>query len=472
MKSFQEWLMENTAAPEAPTKPATEPKAPPAPSRPARTIPLPFKPPTRPEPANRPKAKKNESVKKKNLIGEGWEDVHGSVRDFIDRLPASHPFSKHDILNMPARGGGTYGSKIAQDSHADAEKKLKKLANGPRPAEEDENTPDERPWTNRKEYIDRESMSAMRQIQQIEYAHKEELQEAAVDLVSNYLGMPSDFFHAYLSRDKEEGMREKTKGGYKADTDKPRGVMPLDKNLRQHINRKITYNMMNQGHALNAMDGLHTQIKDVLEQIDPRLPQLYTKLSHTAKGQFWYSNIIELLQSPEMRKLGAASEVQLVRNEEEDQYEVVATAPVFIFLIQELLKGAFDLMSEHAFPPDMAEEDKKAIIGIADEHADEPWHFLYGPELWRIFVRMIPPTYKKGRKLMNLLMQLNRKDPARVNKILRDMVEEYYEKKEAGVDFTKHLAWETNFGKEIETLMRELEEEIEEIQREKEEPEE
>ena len=294
-------------------------------------------------------------------------------------------------------------------------------------------------------------------LKQLEMNHKEDLEWKAVDLVSNLIHIPSDLLHAHLSRKKEKGRPEGE--DYKGITGKPPPKMlPVDSDLRQHVNRRITMNMLNQGHALNAMDSLHKSIESELVQIDPRLPALYSELSGTSKSRFWYSNFIEMLKNPNTRIQALASEAEVFFDDEDQRFEVSATAPCFIFLIQELLKGAFELINEHSFE-DMPLEKRQTIAHTADDHADEAWHFLYGPELWRLFARMVPRRYKFGNKLMELLMQLNATDPNRVNKILRTMVEEYYDIKDKGHDFEKHEDLDTEFSRELDKLMQELEQE-------------
>jgi hypothetical protein len=449
MKSFHEWLKETTATPEAPPAPVRTPKAPPKinPTTPKPKR-FPFSPKPNPdnEPAGLPKGKDGalglaaESVKKK-IIFEAWEDVDPSVKNFIQKYPFNHPFGKHDILAMPSRGGDqTYGERIARDSHESSDKFLQKQNVNPDHHE-----------------IEEKAFRAYKTIQQVEMNHKEDLEWKAVDLVSNLLHIPSDLLHAHLSRKKEKGRPEGE--DYKGITGKqPPKMLPVDSDLRQHVNRRITMNMLNQGHALNAMDSLHKSIESELVQIDPRLPALYSELSGTSKSRFLYSNFIEMLKNPNTRIQALASEAEVFFDQEDQRFEVSATAPCFIFLIQELLKGAFELINEHSFE-NMPLEKRQTIAHTADAHEDEAWHFLYGPELWRLFARMVPRRYKFGNKLMELLMQLNATDPNRVNKILRTMVEEYYDIKDKGHDFEKHEDLDTEFSRELDKLMQELEQE-------------
>ena len=221
---------------------------------------------------------------------------------------------------------------------------------------------------------------------------------------------------------------------------------------------------------------MHHLVSNELNAIDPQLLNLYTKFSVGSRGQFYFTPIIQQLQDQAQRRYGKAGFTQLVPNDEieddtEDDYQgiedggeqevtdddlpgaepksggnqvtIVAYGVNFPILIQELIKGAQELVAKWQFH-DKSEEEHRKIQHLADNPADEPWYFLVGPQIWKYMLKVMP----RDHDLMNVLQKIYMQSPDRLHAMLADLIESMHAN--VSVDHIKE---------EIVELMRDIEEE-------------
>lgn len=141
-------------------------------------------------------------------------------------------------------------------------------------------------------------------------------------------------------------------------------------------------NAMIQGAAMKTNHMFHL-ITDDLMELDPKLPQLYSKLMTTAD----YSYLISDDNVP--KHAGGVVKVEFPKNEG-DKPKIIVQAMTLPVLIHELVKGTMELLSSHGLP-----KDKKLteyVMGKADFIAAETWDMRLGPAIWERFTEAIEPA--------------------------------------------------------------------------------
>ena len=242
----------------------------------------------------------------------------------------------------------------------------------------------------------RSLMSSMR----AQGAHKEELEQAAVEIV---LSLP-EFASA---REAVEGgdliinaelVQEVGTQNMRVEPDEP------DEDFRQQLampqiaaelddekQKRRIINAMIQGSAINKNYAFHLAA-DQLNAIDPNLLNQYGTLMSFAEFMYWA--MPEEGQAQAYRAgSGAAGRVNLRVND--DGVPVIeAQALIFPVLIQELCKGLMEFLS-HSDEDDP--ETRRQIQGQTDTLADEGWDINIGAPLWR---RMLQALGNENQHLM------------------------------------------------------------------------
>ena len=464
------------ARPAAPTKPKTpgrpktappwkapNPKVNPGPKAKGSTAPARPAAPTKPKAPGRPKTappwqapnpKVNPGPKARaGSIKEAWDpDVNPNVRKFYGGLRGGqHQFGKHPLYAM-------YGDELAKKQYGEAEPQYQQQFGGI------------------KGPVMQGAMNAFMAIERLERQHGPELEELAIELVSSYLKWPKELFRAYLNRTPSiTGMvpGEESQDNYEGGEFEEE-QLNLSPEMKKEVNKRITLNLLTQGHALHAMDSMHHLVSNELNDIDPQLLNLYTKFSVGSRGQFYFTPIIQQLQNMAQRKYGKAGYAQLVpqsqvesddqeppadqeemqqvtdgdlpgseENGDDDQVVIVAYGKNFPILIQELIKGAQELVAKWQFH-DKSEEEQRKIQHLADNPADEPWYFLVGPQIWKYMLKVMP----RDHDLMNVLQKIYMQSPDRLHAMMADLIESIHA--QAPIDHIKA---------EIMELMDDIEEE-------------
>jgi hypothetical protein len=272
--------------------------------------------------------------------------------------------------SLPKTGGDRhYSEKIASDRFKDLVTKVKRY------------------WG--VEVVDpRMAMQVMQllgQIIQLERAHREELEQLAVDLVREEFDVPEDQvdIDAKLVEGKisSEGMQAKP-------TEEPE--MPnieseadIDR-LNSEVQKRRMLNAIMQGAAKKGHYMFH-MVDDQLTQIEPRLVSLYGKLMSLTDLTYWLI--------PDMSGSGGGSSEGGMKGGREyldltgDKPKIVAEAWIFPVLLNELIKGTMELLAAHGLPED--EREAKYVIDKADFLSSEVWDMRLGPGIWEKFINAI-----------------------------------------------------------------------------------
>jgi len=242
-------------------------------------------------------------------------------------------------------------------------------------------------------------MQAAQRVMQIEAQNKQALEDLAVELVIDEMGIPEGDlqFDAKLGKPDMSGMQqkpqEKKKEKKKEELEFPNFEMEdeaakrlekldLEKQKRRFINSLI------QGSAKKAHYMYHL-IREKLDEINPDLVGLYSIVMSVNDLMYWIM--------PDMDGMiaGGGAEQAMAGKEEldlgTDPPTIKATGLMFPILVHELYKGVMEYVSAHGLPsdPDMAEE----VIGAEDTLPAEVWDLRLGPIIWEKFLEVYPDNF-------------------------------------------------------------------------------
>lgn len=152
-------------------------------------------------------------------------------------------------------------------------------------------------------------------------------------------------------------------------------------NANDEVYKRRFMNAMIQGAAKKCNHMFH-MVDDELTDMDPRLPNKYSKMMAAADYMYY---II-----PEMENGVTGGIVRVEFPSKENPKAIIhAQAMVFPVLIHELVKGVMELISSHGLPKN--KKIAKYVINKADFLAAEPWDMRLGPAIWERFTKLIDP---------------------------------------------------------------------------------
>ncbi len=347
------------------------------------------------------------------IINEGLDTGgHPTTNKFWQNIRSGgHRYSTHPLMAM-------YGTETANKAYDYSEERLNKIF------PEFNNLP-------HRQKMQRVPMAVFQiwsTINKIERKHVKELEQLAIDIVSQVIGVPKDILRPMLTdqlsredldlEDDEEGEEEISK---------------------DEVDKRITFNAMMHGSSVHNMMTIHHAVKDRIEKISPQLMQLYDKISSGSEHTYWLLDMAEVMSMAG----GAPAGVSFVSYDQQDTPMVVAKAVCFPVLVQELIKGTMELLSMHGLQH-LSRGQLKSLYKQADKLEDEPYLIQIGPHLWRSFLKVVP----KDSKLANVVARLATKEPQFVHNLLSELIENIHNNQDPA-----------NVRKALEELVAEVEEE-------------
>lgn len=253
-------------------------------------------------------------------------------------------------------------------------------------------------------------MQAMQQAVRLERNHREELQQAAIEVV---LSLP-EFKDAKEAIDAGDlhieatlldpnamtaKMKERIKGaapeGEDEEDERPQMKVEPDEEdaeeraelgldvpeiaveYNEEAKKRRFINMLIQGAAINKNYAYH-QISDQLRAIDPNILTTYGKLMSIAELMYWI--VPEEALNAAMGSGQGGGGMEEVTPEDDGTWTIRASALCFPVLIQELAKGLYEFLSHDE---DELPEVRGYTSGKSDTLANEQWDIMQGPGVWR-----------------------------------------------------------------------------------------
>ena len=251
--------------------------------------------------------------------------------------------------------------------------------------------------------IYQEMMRKLPNIMRIESAHREELEQLAIDASLEESEVPVDWYkiEAYLNRepidtsnfrmkpeddeDEEEEKDEENEleiPSFEIEDLTKDEIFELEKHKRNIINA-IIQGAAKKGHYIFQKP----DIKARLDEIDPSLYRDY--LGIMAINDFLYFTMEQMIEMMSQTGQGVAGKVELDSNDEdgedgEDGEEnpdtvIKAFGMIFPILCHEIIKGLEEAKGRHGLPkdPEMAQR----VMGQTDVLSNEPMQLRIGPEI-------------------------------------------------------------------------------------------
>jgi len=254
-----------------------------------------------------------------------------------------------------------------------------------------------------------EMMGKLRNIMSIEAAHKDELEQLAVDAsleeqevpegwyqIEPHLGQQpdvSDFRYAPEEpKDDEEEEEEKLEiPSFDVEDLTDEEELELEKHKRNIINA-IIQGAAKKGHYLFQKP----DIKARLDAIDPSLYRDY--LGIMAINDFMYFTMEQMIEMMSQTGQGVAGKVSLDDADEEEDAEeggeeqpdtkIIAVGLIFPILCHEIIKGLEEAKGRHGHSKNPDIRDK--VRGAVDVLSNEPMQLRIGPEIVEKFRHAMP----------------------------------------------------------------------------------
>jgi len=249
--------------------------------------------------------------------------------------------------------------------------------------------------------IYQEMMRKLPNIMRIEAAHRDELEQLAIDAALEESEVPVDWYkiEAYLNRepidtsnfrmkpeddekeDEEEEENELEIPSFEVEDLTKDEIFELEKHKRNIINA-IIQGAAKKGHYIFQKP----DIKDRLDEIDPSLYRDY--LGIMAINDFLYFSMEQMIEMMSQTGQGIAGKVELDNNDDEEGEEEGEETPdtvikafglIFPILCHEIIKGLEEAKGRHGLPkdPEMAQR----VMGQTDVLSNEPMQLRIGPEI-------------------------------------------------------------------------------------------
>ena len=250
--------------------------------------------------------------------------------------------------------------------------------------------------------IYQEMMRKLPNIMRIEAAHRDELEQLAIDASLEESEVPADWYkiEAYLNREpidtsnfrmkpeeEEDDEEEKEEGieipSFEVEDLTKDEIFELEKHKRNIINA-IIQGAAKKGHYMFQKP----DIKARLDEIDPSLYRDY--LGIMAINDFLYFSMEQMIEMMSQTGQGVAGKVELGSNDDEDGEEgeegeetpdtvIKAFGMIFPILCHEIIKGLEEAKGRHGLPkdPEMAQK----VMGQTDVLSNEPMQLRIGPEI-------------------------------------------------------------------------------------------
>jgi len=225
---------------------------------------------------------------------------------------------------------------------------------------------------------------AMQKLVMIQNQNKKQLEDLAIELVKNELGIPDDAmqFKAELVSQPmgaAEGMQSESEMPSEEEVEELMGDMEnfnLEREKRRFINSLIQGAAFKGGHMYNL-------VKNEINDINPQLMNLYAVTQSLMEHAYWIFPNMEGMAGGGGGQMGQ-SEV----DEETDPPTVSAKAVTFPLLVHELVKGVYEIFGSHGLPDDPRQQEM--ILNAEDTLPAEIWDSRLGPIFWEKFMASYP----------------------------------------------------------------------------------
>jgi hypothetical protein len=240
--------------------------------------------------------------------------------------------------------------------------------------------------------------ACMRKVVELEEKHKDELIEMAKQLIMDDF----DITEEYLLIDGTLTTEMSIKTDKKKLRIESESTVEFDNhdelvNANKEVYKRRMLNVLIQGAAKKTNHMFHL-IDDKLQELNPLLPNLYSKLMTGADYMYMVND------DKKNKVIGGLVTVEFPKSENEVP-TIIAEAVCLPVLIHEMVKGVMEVLSYHGLP----KNPKTAQFAMekADFMDAESWDMRLGPPIWERFLNCIPAEdYSLKHHIYTELVQL------------------------------------------------------------------
>jgi hypothetical protein len=220
----------------------------------------------------------------------------------------------------------------------------------------------------------RRSSKSLKELMEIEKPFRRELEMLAEVMVRDVYGMVGENqikIEAKLVPSVNMSIEK-----YKEEDEAPEEMM--DDTFPDDVKRRII-NSLTQGGAIRGSFSFFL-FKEYLDDINPRLVEKYDQILNDSYGIYDDDNAIammlQMLSQGGGQGATAGGMSQGYFDENADQFVVKAEALIFPILVQEIIKGVYEIVAQEGFSRDL--ETNKKIMKRVDKVPNEPEDIRYG----------------------------------------------------------------------------------------------
>lgn len=218
-------------------------------------------------------------------------------------------------------------------------------------------------------------MSLYYQLQEIHKKHGKLIVDFYLAKVKDIYNIPEDKIQFQLDDTMEEIENEKI------DKEDIEEEEDFNTALRDEINHLHIKNALVNGGALYNWDKLFTDMKDDIDLIDP---EIYPVIANFCK----YSQFVSYAQIPVkgMNEMIAGSEQLEFPEDDKEKTVVKVKGTNFVIVCHEILKGVYDIYSEHSFPRHLPPHAQKYVRKVTSDFYYERWAWMYARKMFNVHI--------------------------------------------------------------------------------------
>jgi len=238
------------------------------------------------------------------------------------------------------------------------------------------------------------AIQALDKVTELQRGHEQELEKLALDIVLNLPEFKvfkkwkeaghlkfdvrlinSNLDNAIASQDENDEEEQAPENELAPEEQADLALADAIKDASDGALKRKFANMLTQGNAVNKLY-LFQLANAELDRIDPNLSKLYGLISIIVQTSYY--------ALPHMAFTGAVKEAAVGSEEvipDEDGYTIIALSPYFPYLIHEIVKGCWDLLSV-----DVTSNEELGKETLDDEVMD----IMSGPQLYTNLAKLVP----------------------------------------------------------------------------------
>lgn len=251
-------------------------------------------------------------------------------------------------------------------------------------------------------------------IQRREAAHKERLEEMAIDVVREMYDVPEDIIlNANLETGFDMGLETDDQD------DSPDEILKSPpermRYIREQIQKRIVLNGLVHGSSMHIWKGAHYIVQEKIKSIDSGLMELYDEYSAIVGYLLWKQNLpmmMRALRDGEEMENDMSGFMTQGFNEvkfDEEEDKINCNAVNFPVLLHEMTKGVMDYLICRGIPQDLSAEELKYYYAKADKYENEVWHYYLSPTIWIEMLDVLKITSDKIPSVIAKLSELDYK---------------------------------------------------------------